>query len=486
MPTDLRENLAQLIAGLKPNSPAARRAIYDKARDGLKAEIRAAAPFLPVQTALEKTRELEDAIKAVEAEASLHDPPTPPPLRRPAPPPPPPPADVAPASPPSGASPPVPVSELITPPVPEASPVAALRAPLLAPTGLAIDYEVRPTVEPQRTEAFRFDLEQVVPQPSEAAPAETEIEAMESEAPERLEHLEPSVRERAAPRRGLPIYLAVAGAAVMVAVIAMAFIGSLFGDLGFFSTKTKTSAPPPPRSGTVGPAPLRSPASELIKGAGFSAAAEDAIRQGNLLLARGDHDGAIAAFDDAIRLERSQAAPYGGRAYAYWKTGNIPAAIRDYGEAIRLDPSNMEHRLNRAAAYNRTGEYQLAVADLDHVVAAQPANVDALNSRCWARALLQHLQEALADCDEAVRLRSNDPNVLDSRGFVYLRLGRLDRAIADYSEALKLEPRLAGALYGRGLARIGRGDRAGGNEDVAAARAIDPEIQATFARYGVR
>ena len=45
---------------------------------------------------------------------------------------------------------------------------------------------------------------------------------------------------------------------------------------------------------------------------------------------------------------------------------------------------------------------------------------------------------------------------------------------------------MASALYGRGLARIGRGDRAGGQEDVTAARAINPDVVADFARYGVR
>jgi hypothetical protein len=51
---------------------------------------------------------------------------------------------------------------------------------------------------------------------------------------------------------------------------------------------------------------------------------------------------------------------------------------------------------------------------------------------------------------------------------------------------LKAQPKHAGSLYGRGLARIGRGDRAGGNEDVQAARAVDPDVVATFARYGIR
>jgi tetratricopeptide (TPR) repeat protein len=83
-------------------------------------------------------------------------------------------------------------------------------------------------------------------------------------------------------------------------------------------------------------------------------------------------------------------------------------------------------------------------------------------------------------------MKPDDADILDSRGFVFLRLGRLERAIADYDAVLKQRPKLASALYGRGLARIGRGDRAGGQEDVTAARAVDPDVVAAFARYGVR
>ena len=65
--------------------------------------------------------------------------------------------------------------------------------------------------------------------------------------------------------------------------------------------------------------------------------------------------------------------------------------------------------------------------------------------------------------------------------------GHIQGAIrADYDAALKIDPKLATSLYGRGVARIGRGDRAGGNEDVAAARKLNPDIQALFARYGIR
>jgi tetratricopeptide (TPR) repeat protein len=69
---------------------------------------------------------------------------------------------------------------------------------------------------------------------------------------------------------------------------------------------------------------------------------------------------------------------------------------------------------------------------------------------------------------------------------VYLRLGRIDRAIADYDAALGLEPRDPYALYGRGIARRRRGDAARAGADIAAARAILPDVAEAFAQHGVR
>jgi len=59
-------------------------------------------------------------------------------------------------------------------------------------------------------------------------------------------------------------------------------------------------------------------------------------------------------------------------------------------------------------------------------------------------------------------------------------------AITDYDAALKINPRHASALYGRGLAKIQTGNATGGNNDIAAAKRIQPDIVDEFASYGVR
>jgi hypothetical protein len=71
----------------------------------------------------------------------------------------------------------------------------------------------------------------------------------------------------------------------------------------------------------------------------------------------------------------------------------------------------------------------------------------------------------------------------DARAFP--RRGQFDRAIACYDIVARIKSNHTSSLYGRGLARRQTGDSAGGNSDVAAASAIEPDIVERFARDGL-
>jgi hypothetical protein len=60
-----------------------------------------------------------------------------------------------------------------------------------------------------------------------------------------------------------------------------------------------------------------------------------------------------------------------------------------------------------------------------------------------------------------------------------------DQAITGYSAALLLDPGHATSLYGRGIAKQKKGDNAGGNADIEAAKKIKLKIADEFSGYGV-
>jgi tetratricopeptide (TPR) repeat protein len=218
----------------------------------------------------------------------------------------------------------------------------------------------------------------------------------------------------------------------------------------------------------------------------FPRDAEAYKNRGNAYRAKGDLDRAIADLTKAIEIDPKDADAYKNRGYAYHAKGDFDRAIADYTKAIEIDPKDTNAYNNRGSDYETKGDFERAIADFTKAIEIDPKDADAYINRCWLRATANRdLTLAFADCDTGLRLAPNDANDLDSLGFLYLRLGRLDEAIADYDAALKTNPRLAGSLYGRGLAKRKKGDQAGGDADIAAARAIQADIADEFAKYGM-
>jgi Flp pilus assembly protein TadD len=91
----------------------------------------------------------------------------------------------------------------------------------------------------------------------------------------------------------------------------------------------------------------------------------------------------------------------------------------------------------------------------------------------------------VADCNESLRLRPGDGDTLANRGLAYLKLEKLDLALADYDTAVQANPNNSSSLYGRGMAKWLKGDKAGADADIAAAKQISHDIAEDFERYGV-
>ena len=160
--------------------------------------------------------------------------------------------------------------------------------------------------------------------------------------------------------------------------------------------------------------------------------------------------------------------------------------IADFDKIIARDPKLAVAYFYRGTAYGAKGDSDRAIADFNEAIRLDPNHAQALNGRCYALAIIGQMQQALADCNESLRLVPNDANALDSRGFAYLKFGQWDAAITDYDSVLKLYPKTASSLYGRGVAKLKKGDSSGGNSDIAAAKAIQANIDEEFARDGVK
>ena len=170
------------------------------------------------------------------------------------------------------------------------------------------------------------------------------------------------------------------------------------------------------------------------------------------------------------------------RAPKGFKSGPTELALR-----LSRTPSTAGAFLDRGEAWFEKGETAKALADYEAGFKLKPTDARSLNGRCFARARAgQMLAGALVDCNAALDIEPRASGILDSRAFVHFRMGNYDKAITDYDRALKIDPDLAPSLYVRGLAKRAIGDRSGGDQDIKAARKLDPTVVKTYAAYGVK
>jgi tetratricopeptide (TPR) repeat protein len=160
-------------------------------------------------------------------------------------------------------------------------------------------------------------------------------------------------------------------------------------------------------------------------------------------------------------------------------------ALKDLDKYIGENPDDPAAFYRRGQLYGMMNDFPSAIKDFDKSLRLHPKDAEALNNRCWAHAMVGDSQAALKDCNEALQLRPDYADALDSRGFVKLKIGEPSSAIADYDAALQIKKQ-ASSFYGRGLAKKQTGDSAGGEGDIAAAKAIDPSIGAEFERSGLQ
>lgn len=173
----------------------------------------------------------------------------------------------------------------------------------------------------------------------------------------------------------------------------------------------------------------------------------------NLLRERREFVKALAAAQEAVRLNPGYYEAYYQRGNIYSQRNQPEKAIEDYTEAIHLNPRFAMAYTNRGNIRQMMGDYSGAVADYNEALRLNPRTPNVYNNRGNARGALGDFDGALDDFDEALSLMPdyqyayyNRAEILEKKG----DLKSLREALADYQRYL------------------GFGDRDGDREEVEA------------------
>jgi Flp pilus assembly protein TadD len=148
----------------------------------------------------------------------------------------------------------------------------------------------------------------------------------------------------------------------------------------------------------------------------------------------GDYQGAIADYTESIRLKNPELhLPYNGRGASKDNLKDYQGAIADYNQAIKLKPDFAEAYNNRGISKRKSGDKQGAIADYNQAIKLKPDYADAHYNRGFILAHdLNQYQQALSDFDLVIRLNPKSADAYAERGKIYYQEGEIQKAIEDY------------------------------------------------------
>jgi tetratricopeptide (TPR) repeat protein len=129
-------------------------------------------------------------------------------------------------------------------------------------------------------------------------------------------------------------------------------------------------------------------------------------------------DGAIADFDQVIRLDPEDALGYYHRGLAWLAKKEYDPAIADFDRVIALSPGRRGAYLNRGLAWAAKKDYDKAITDFDTVLKLDPNDARAYHNRGLAWAAKKEFGKAIADYDQAIRLNPKDDDAYLSRAWL--------------------------------------------------------------------
>ncbi|HVS87974.1 MAG TPA: tetratricopeptide repeat-containing serine protease family protein [Candidatus Acidoferrum sp.] len=172
---------------------------------------------------------------------------------------------------------------------------------------------------------------------------------------------------------------------------------------------------------------------------------DDARAWYNLGVAYGNlrrYEEEIKAYQEAIRLQPTLPDAWNNLGIASGKLGRRDEEIKALKEAIRLKPDDAVASYNLGVAYGKLGRYEEEIKADQEAIHLKPDYAEAWNNLGVAYGKLGRYEEEIKACQEAIRLKPDYAEAWNNLGATYDDVGRHDDAIKASQEAIRLQPTL--------------------------------------------
>jgi len=166
---------------------------------------------------------------------------------------------------------------------------------------------------------------------------------------------------------------------------------------------------------------------------------------------KGDFEGAILDYIEAVHLYPKYAIAYYNLGLIYHKMGLLDLASLNYKNALNYDSSLALAHGNLANIHKDKGDLDAAILGYSQVIAISPDDSLAYYNRGLAYFLMQKWDDAITDYDNAIRLNSNYLAAHNNRASTYAAKRDFSRAISGFRQTLTLDPSATTAYRGLGI-----------------------------------
>ncbi|MCB1171132.1 MAG: tetratricopeptide repeat protein, partial [Leptospiraceae bacterium] len=185
--------------------------------------------------------------------------------------------------------------------------------------------------------------------------------------------------------------------------------------------------------------------------------------QGNALLKKGDVDGAIAKFKQAVQISPNSGAPRFLLGNAYLQKGDGKAALEQTSRGIELNPDSVSGRILHANALRKTGQTLQARKVLQVGLEQHPEQVELINALGLACRDAGDTKCALVQFEKALKIKPEHyPSRLNAF-YTYIDARRYDEAERQLNALEKLsmpeEEKARARTYFQLARYLGTGDR---------------------------
>ncbi len=188
------------------------------------------------------------------------------------------------------------------------------------------------------------------------------------------------------------------------------------------------------------------------------------------------HDQAIQAYREALRIQPEAADAWNNLGVAYNHLKQHGQAIQALREALRIQPEYAMAWNNLGIAYRHLKQHDQAIQALREALRIQPEYADAWNNLGNAYNGLKQYDQAIQAYREALRIQPEHAEAWYNLGNAYDDLEQYDRAIQAFREALRIQPEAADAWYNLGAIYYHQGQRDKVREIYQTLRKLDPAL----------